>query len=205
MAAGIVYHNITTAAGVTFSLACWVPDTASPNVGAIPVSMPIKSDGTADILVPPIQVNGNGASVEFVSTITASSYAAGYVMGGVMQFANALPASFNGRLQSITLKFKGSLQTGEFDVSLFTSLPTSTFTDRTTPAIVAADSAILTGIYPMTQPNSQLGTHTLYNYDAIGKEIVGSTTSLYAVVTTKSIPVNPASTADMSLKIGIAW
>lgn len=46
MAAGIVYHNITTASGVTFSLACWVPDTASPDVGAIPVSLPVKSDGT---------------------------------------------------------------------------------------------------------------------------------------------------------------
>lgn len=46
MAAGIVYHNITTASGVTFSLACWVPDTAAPDVGAIPVSLPIKSDGT---------------------------------------------------------------------------------------------------------------------------------------------------------------
>lgn len=46
MAAGIVYHNITTAAGVTFSIACWVPNTAAPDVGAIPVQAPIFSDGT---------------------------------------------------------------------------------------------------------------------------------------------------------------
>lgn len=46
MAAGIVYHNITTATGVTFSIACWVPNTASPDVGAVPVTTPIFSDGT---------------------------------------------------------------------------------------------------------------------------------------------------------------
>lgn len=45
MAAGIVYHNITTATGVTFALACWVPDTASPDVGAIPVSLPVNLSG----------------------------------------------------------------------------------------------------------------------------------------------------------------
>lgn len=45
MAAGIVFHNITTASGVTFSLACWVPDTAAPDVGAIPVSLPVNLSG----------------------------------------------------------------------------------------------------------------------------------------------------------------
>lgn len=50
MAAGIVFHNITTASGVTFSLACWVPDTALPDVGAIAVSMPVLSNGS--VVVP---------------------------------------------------------------------------------------------------------------------------------------------------------
>lgn len=46
MAAGIVYHNITTASGVTFTIACWVPNTAAPDVSAIPVQLPINSSGT---------------------------------------------------------------------------------------------------------------------------------------------------------------
>ena len=46
MAAGIVYHDITTASGVTFSLACWVPETSAPDVGAIPVSLPINTAGS---------------------------------------------------------------------------------------------------------------------------------------------------------------
>src|SRR3954447_10242103 len=37
MPAGLVSHNITTAAGVTFAVISWVPDTAAPNVGAVPV------------------------------------------------------------------------------------------------------------------------------------------------------------------------
>lgn len=45
MAAGLVYHNITTATGVTFSVAKWVPDTSAPDVGAFPVSMLLDADG----------------------------------------------------------------------------------------------------------------------------------------------------------------
>lgn len=39
MAAGLVTHDITTAAGVTFKVTSWVPDTSAPNVGAVPVAM----------------------------------------------------------------------------------------------------------------------------------------------------------------------
>lgn len=44
MAAGLVSHNITTASGVTFAVRSWVPDTASPDVGAVPVAL--LTDGT---------------------------------------------------------------------------------------------------------------------------------------------------------------
>ena len=45
MAAGLVTHNITTAAGVTFTVASWVPNTAAPDVGAVPIAM--LTDGTS--------------------------------------------------------------------------------------------------------------------------------------------------------------
>src|SRR4051812_13306364 len=38
MAAGLVSHNITTASGVTFAVISWVPNTAAPDVGAVPVA-----------------------------------------------------------------------------------------------------------------------------------------------------------------------
>lgn len=45
MAAGLVSHNITTASGVTFAVVSWVPNTAAPDVGAVPVAR--ITDGTS--------------------------------------------------------------------------------------------------------------------------------------------------------------
>lgn len=64
MAAGIVFHNITTASGVTFSIACWVPNTAAPDVGAVAVSgitdgtnvAAVKAASTAPLATDPAQV-----------------------------------------------------------------------------------------------------------------------------------------------------
>ena len=151
------------------------------------------------------QVNGNGASVEVVPTVTAGAYLAGKQIGGIMTFANILPANFNGILQSIALKFKGTVQTTEFDVAVFRGSPSGTFTDNVAPAIAAADSALLFGVYPLTVNQSTLGTHTVYNLDGIAREIGGISTSLFAVVTTKAVPVNPASTTEMSLRLGVIW
>ena len=153
----------------------------------------------------PFLANGNGASVEVVPTVTVGAYTAGFVIGGVMTFANALPASFNGILESITLKFNGTLQTTEFDVALFSALPTGTFADYGAPAIAATDSANLLGVFPLTAALSPLGTHTIYNLDGIAKQIDGSSTALFAVVTSKGVPVAPVSTSEMSLRIGVVW
>lgn len=73
MAAGLVYHDITTASGVTFSLACWVPDTAAPNVGAIPVSLPIKSDGTIAAYGPGVATPANSLPVVGASPGTTTT------------------------------------------------------------------------------------------------------------------------------------
>jgi hypothetical protein len=49
MAAGLVFHDITTSVGVTFSFGSWVPSTASPNVGVRPAQALIDTGG-AEIL-----------------------------------------------------------------------------------------------------------------------------------------------------------
>lgn len=88
MAAGIVYHNYTTDTGVTFAVACWVPNTAAPNVGCIPAILPIKSDGTVQTkTLDDINTSlGAGAGSDGSSTITA---------GGTAQdlFASATPTN----------------------------------------------------------------------------------------------------------------
>lgn len=65
MAAGLVSHNITTAAGVTFAIVSWVPNTGAPDVGAVPVAM--ITDGT-DVA----QVTANGLSVDIAASIGLS-------------------------------------------------------------------------------------------------------------------------------------
>ncbi len=150
-------------------------------------------------------VNGNGASVEVVATVTAGAYTAGKEMGQILTFANILPANFIGTLASISLKFKGTVQTTEFDVAIFSASPAGTFSDNATPVIAAADTALLIDVFPMVANFSNLGTHTIYSLNGIGKKIVGSSTSLFAVVTTKGVPTNPASTSEMSLRIGMEW
>lgn len=45
MAAGIVYHDITTSLGITFEIGSWVPDDGSPNVGALPVHLAFDTTG----------------------------------------------------------------------------------------------------------------------------------------------------------------
>ena len=74
MAAGLVSHNITTASGVTFGVISWVPDTASPDVGAVPVmrvtdgtnvvtitqNAPTTNDFAQVVAIHPDSVNANG-------------------------------------------------------------------------------------------------------------------------------------------------
>jgi len=109
MAAGIVYHNVTTAAGVTFALACWVPDTSAPNTGAIPVSVPMKSDGTlADMTLVQSYTSRllSGATPTAHATATATT---GFNVGGVY---NATPPTFLDTEQgSIQLDANGRIKT----------------------------------------------------------------------------------------------
>ena len=146
-----------------------------------------------------------GAQVEVIPTVTAGAYTAGWVIGGIITFANILPASFLGMLMSIELKFKASLQTGEFDMAIFSTSPAGTFADHGAPAIAAGDSTLLLGVYRLIQFQSCLGTHTIYNLDGIFQRITGVSTSLYGVVITKVIPTNPASAADMLVRLSTTW
>jgi hypothetical protein len=45
MAAGIVYHAITTSVGVTFDVGSWVPDTGAPDDNAVPVHYSFDTTG----------------------------------------------------------------------------------------------------------------------------------------------------------------
>jgi hypothetical protein len=193
--------NVTQGSGLTIN--------TLPNAGQATMmnslGVAIASDQNA------LQMAATGASATVTPTVTTGAYTAGWVMGGIMNFTNILPpgsipsGSFNGTLQSISLRFKGTVQTVEFDVAIFTASPSGTFANAGAPAIAVADTALLLDIFQMTQNLSPLGTHTIYNLDGIGKQINGASSSLYAVVIAVGAPVNPASISDMSLVLGVSW
>lgn len=143
--------------------------------------------------------------VSVTPTVTAGTYAANVVMGGIMTFPLILTANaeYGGILESIAVKFKGSVQTAAINVAIFTATPAGTFTNGSTAAIASADSALLLGIYQLTAASSVLGTHTIYNLDGIAKALVGTTTSLFVVVVPSATTAALASTSDMIVTLGI--
>lgn len=168
-----------------------------------------KVDGSA--VTQPISiatgVQGISTSVTVTPTVTAGTYATSKVIGGIMTFSSILPATpFGGVLNSITLRFKGSVQTVGFSVAIFTTSPSGTFTDTNTAAIASGDTALLLGVYLLNAPSSVLGTHTIYNLDGIGKAIQGASANLFAVVVpTSGTTASLGSTTDMSLQLGALW
>ena len=73
MAAGIVLHSITTSAGVSFTVASWVPNTATPDVGAVPIALP--SDGTNVAIISAagaLKVDNSAVTQPVTGTVTAN-------------------------------------------------------------------------------------------------------------------------------------
>lgn len=143
--------------------------------------------------------------VDVTPTVTAASYAANKVIGGIMTFTGVLPAgaSYAAMLELIKISFKGSVQTAGFYVGVFTASPTGTFTDASTAAIASGDSASLVGVYHLTTANSPFGTHTIYNLDGIAKAINGSSANLYVVVVPDATTAALGSTSDMMVGLGV--
>jgi hypothetical protein len=172
------------------------------------------SDSAGNELTPaggnPIgQVLGTTNKVVQQPTIGTSSYATFKVMGGLLTFSNALPANspYGAILQSITIKFRASLQTSGFWVALFnTNSLTWTPADGVLAAINTNDSQYLLGMYHLyANYSSALGTHTIYCLDGIGKALQGASSTLYAVVVPDAATVAAASTTDMIVELGLMW
>jgi hypothetical protein len=148
------------------------------------------------------QIGGKTTTVDVTPTISTSAYTAGYVVGGLLTFSNALLTAGTGILQSITLKCK-TVQTVGFKLYLFKTNPTnSTWTDHAAPAINAADIPFVTSVRTLSSPDSGLGTHTIYVDDGIGKVLNPGATTLYGILITTGTPTF-TSTSDMTISIGI--
>jgi hypothetical protein len=137
--------------------------------------------------------------------VQAISYGLTKSIGGVIPLPGLLPPNlpYAAVLESVTLRFRSSLQTGGFWVALFSKSPTSDFSDNTACAIGADDSNYLVDVYHLLTPMSPLGTHTVYSMNGIAKALEGLTASLYAVVVPDAATVALASTSDMIIEVGV--
>ena len=130
------------------------------------------------------------SQVQVTPTVTsASAYTTGNVVGGLLTFANAVQSGpLSGVLESVTLAIK-STQTASFKLYLFSSAPSTTFTDKTAPAIGTGDAAKLLDVITLSGGDSGLGANTtLYVADNIGKSLVLAGTALYGVLTVIGTP-----------------
>ena len=102
MAAGLVWHNITTASGVTFALGQWVPDTASPDALAKAIMVPFGSDGTE------LSSSSRSYSASATFTPAAASHVANDCNGAAAEIDfNAVSAS-RVMITSATLEIDGA-------------------------------------------------------------------------------------------------
>jgi hypothetical protein len=148
------------------------------------------------------RVGGVTKEVCTVPTVTAGAYVAGNVVGGLITLSGAFGMANSGVLQSVRLTSR-STQTAEFDVTLFSAQPSSTFADHAAPSIVAADTLLVQPPVKLTNNSSLLGTATVYGADNIARGIKATGSSLYAIVTTPGTPTF-TSTADLQLCVGIS-
>jgi hypothetical protein len=142
------------------------------------------------------------ASASATPTITASSYTAGYEVGGLMTFSSVLSALTDyGALSKIVLTSK-SVQTAQFKLYVFSSNPSaSTWTDHVAPSINVADIPKLVGVYTLAAADTSLGTVALYNRDLNpNAAILSSGVNVYCVLVTTGTPTF-ASTSDLTLAL----
>ena len=162
----------------------------SVSIGALP-SLPAGSAAIGSII-------GRTSSPSVTPVITAGAYTAGQEIGGLMTFA--VGGAGSGILESIRVACK-SIQTTQLKLYVFDTNPSnSTWTDHSTPAINALDVFSLLDVFPLSSPDSGLGTHTIWNSDGLGCSFVGA--NLYCILVCVGTPTF-ASTSGIIVRLGI--
>lgn len=163
------------------------------------------------------EVASNQIKVQVAQTVTsASAYASGNAVGGLMTIAGAarvsgsLGAAGTGGILTGLMMNSKSLQTTQVDVFLFDANPTtSTCTDKTAFSLATADFDKVIGVvtipgtaangagwYAGTVGSTGVATYYPVTYD------LASSTSMFACAVTRGTPTYTATT-DVSFKFNI--
>lgn len=192
---GALPAQASTTAGQTGILA----QAAAINAGSTPIVLtagqtnPLSMDtagnlrvGRGTFRIPPFSA----------MTVTASAYTTGNVLGGVQQFNKQGDA---GKITGINVVSKATVAFG-LKAYVFNNNPSSsTFTDKTAPALAAADILKLSaGPIVMTQ-DSGLGTPTLWSVTNLNIELTG--VNNFYIVLIVSGAITPATTSDFNMTV----
>jgi hypothetical protein len=151
------------------------------------------------------EVGGNQITVQVAQTVTATTYTAGFSVGGLMTVANAARVSSTagapgtgGLLQSVVINAK-SAQTTQIDVFIFSANPTaSTCTDDSAFALNVADFDKVLGVaHVVDWTDGNTASVGQAQNLAMPYSLV-SATSFYACAVTRSTPTY-ASTSGISI------
>ncbi|MGH6794447.1 MAG: hypothetical protein ACREDD_09000 [Methylocella sp.] len=155
---------------------------------------PLSSDQAGQL-----RVSRGTAEMNIGVTTTAGAYTAGQEVGELISFANAVPA---GVLQSICVTSK-SVVTGSLKAYLFATNPnSSTWADKTTPAINAADLSKLLGYVTLNAPDSGLGTSTIWSAGNVG---FGITQTTFFIVLVAVAAITLGSTSDINVHLTVEY
>jgi hypothetical protein len=173
------------------------PDTSIVTVGLDPTqALPAGTNIIGSI------ATRSGIVGTTVTCTSGSAYTAGQVVGGLLSWASIFGTAQTGVLESIVLTCKSN-QTAGFKLYLFTANPTSsTWTDKSSPAINSADISKVIGPFYLSGYDSGLGTGTFYTISGIGQSLTSATAGLYGVLVTTGTPTF-TTTTDLYLTVGV--
>ena len=148
------------------------------------------------------KTGGDVVTIAQALTVTIGTYATGNVIGAEIALpAAARIAAGAGVVQSVTLHSK-TAQTAAVDLLLFISDPTTTFTDKTALALLAADFDKLVGVVHLTDWTN-LGTPSIAQAHGLGIPFkLPAGTSLWAIPVARGA-MTFAAVTDLTLVVRI--
>lgn len=133
-------------------------------------------------------------------TVTASAYAAGNCVGGLVTLANATAtAGYSAVLRRVGVTFL-ALNQPSLDVILFNANPTgTTFTDKSAIAVVAADLTKICGIFNISDYTLAAAATMSAGQAVVALPFVLAATTLYAAFVARTA-FTPTGTADFGVQ-----
>lgn len=172
---------------------------------------PLQMDSTGHLLVnctgcsAASDVGGFHALLTQTPTVTASAYASGNDMGGLLTFAafrNTTQTS--GKIDNIMISFKGGSVATSYTLYVFAVTPGTTCTDKTAFALATADVSKLAAVAPIVMTPQVFGTGSVESFASVQPNITiantGSVQNIFMCLVANGA-VTPASTTDLVVTV----